>query len=118
MLHLYDTREEYLDIGENNFCVCEELQHNRVFGAEGTWEGEGKKRKYICPLGTWTHRRAIWSASDPHVGKAFKYYAQYPGVMQGSQEGKRAKLWGLRANFGADISMKIMTIIYIKFWRY
>ena len=52
MLHLYDTRGEYLDIGENNFCVCEELQHNRVFGAEGTWEGEGKKRKYICPLGT------------------------------------------------------------------
>ena len=61
MLHLYDTRGEYLDIGENNFCVREELQHNRIFGAEGTWEGEGKKRKYICPLGTWTHRRAIWS---------------------------------------------------------
>ena len=38
--------------------------------------------------------------------------------MQGSQEGKRAKLWGLRANFGADISMKIMIIISIKFWRY
>ena len=30
--------------------------------------------------------------SDPDVGKAFKYHAQYPGVMQGSQEGKRAKL--------------------------
>ena len=42
MLHLYDTRGEYLDMGENNFCVCEELQHNRVFGAEGTWEGEAK----------------------------------------------------------------------------
>ena len=26
--------------------------------------------------------------SDPDVGKAFKYHAQYPGVMQGSQEGK------------------------------
>ena len=34
----------------------------------------GKKRKYICDL-----------ISDPDVGKAFKYYAQYPGVMQGSQ---------------------------------
>ena len=43
------------------------------------------------------------------VGKAFKYYDQYAGVMQGSQEGKRAKLWGPRAHghFGADISMKI-----------
>ena len=30
--------------------------------------------------------------SDPDVGKAFKYHAQYPGVMQGSQEGKLAKL--------------------------
>ena len=32
--------------------------------------------------------------SDPDVDKAFKYHAQYPGVMQGSQEEKRAKLWG------------------------
>ena len=45
--------------------------------------------------------------SDPDVDKAFKYHAQYPGVMQGSQEGKRAKLWGPRAHFGANISMKI-----------
>ena len=37
-----------------------------------------------------------------------KYYAQYPGVMQGSQEGKRAKLWGPRARFGANISMNIV----------
>ena len=29
--------------------------------------------------------------SDPDVGKAFKYYAQYPGVMQRSQGGKRAQ---------------------------
>ena len=29
--------------------------------------------------------------------------------MQGSQEGKRAKLWGPRAHFGAKISMKIVT---------
>ena len=49
--------------------------------------------------------------SDPDVGKTFKYHAQYPGVMQGSQEGKRAKLWGQRAHFGANISMKI--VIYI-----
>ena len=33
--------------------------------------------------------------------------AQYPGVMQGSQQGKRAKLWGPRAHFRANISMKI-----------
>ena len=45
--------------------------------------------------------------SDTDVGKTFKYHAQYPGVMQGSQEGKRAKLWGPRAHFGANISMKI-----------
>ena len=45
--------------------------------------------------------------SDPDVGKTFKYHAQYPGVMQGSQEGKRAKSWGPRAHFGANISMKI-----------
>ena len=29
--------------------------------------------------------------SDPDVGKVFKYDTQYPGVMQGSKEGKRAK---------------------------
>ena len=29
--------------------------------------------------------------SDTDVGKTFKYHAQYPGVMQGFQEGKRAK---------------------------
>ena len=49
-------------MGENNFRVCEEVQHNRVFVAEG--------------------RRV-------------------PG-------GKRAKLWGPRAHFGANISMKIV----------
>ena len=51
MLHLYGTRVEYQDLGENNFSVCEEVQHNRVFGAEGR-RGGGKKRKYMCPLGT------------------------------------------------------------------
>ena len=49
--------------------------------------------------------------SDPDVGKTFKYHAQYPGVMQGSQEGKRAKLWGPRAHFGANISMKIALLL-------
>ena len=49
--------------------------------------------------------------SNPDVGKAFKYYAQHPGVMQGSQEGKRAKLWGPRAQFGANISMKIILFL-------
>ena len=31
--------------------------------------------------------------------------------MQGSQEGKRAKLWGPRAHFGANISTKIVVHI-------
>ena len=44
----------------------------------------------------------------PELGKAFKYYAQYPGVMQGSQEGKRAKLWRPRDHFGTNISMNIL----------
>ena len=44
--------------------------------------------------------------SYPNVGKAFKYHAQYPGVTQGSQEGKT--LWGPRGHFGANISMKIV----------
>ena len=45
--------------------------------------------------------------SDPDVGKAFEYHAQYPGLMQWSLEGKRAKSCGPRACFGANISMKI-----------
>ena len=35
--------------------------------------------------------------------------------MQGSQEGKRAKLWGPRAHFTANISMKILTRFRIVF---
>ena len=31
--------------------------------------------------------------------------------MQESQEGKRCKLWGPRAHFGANISMKIIQLI-------
>ena len=49
MLHLYGTRGEYLGMGENNFRVCEEVQYNRVFVAEG--RRGGQKRKYICPPG-------------------------------------------------------------------
>ena len=67
----------------------------------------GKKRKYICPLGAWTHRKAIWSVILTLAKHLNTMHAQYPGVMQGSQEGKRAKLWGPRAHFGANISMKI-----------
>ena len=35
-------------MGQNNFRVCEEVQHNRVFVAEG--RRESKKRKYIYVL--------------------------------------------------------------------
>ena len=49
--------------------------------------------------------------SDPDVGKAFEYYAQYPGVMKWSQKGKRTKLWGPRAHYGANISMKIVVTL-------
>ena len=42
------------------------------------------------------------------LAKHSKYYPQYPGVMRGSQEGKRSKLWGPLAHFGANISMKIV----------
>ena len=42
MLHLYGTRGEYQDLGENNFSVCEEVQHNRVFVAEGRMGGGAK----------------------------------------------------------------------------
>ena len=31
--------------------------------------------------------------------------------MQGSQEGKRPKLWGPRAHFGTNISMKIVVLL-------
>ena len=37
--------------------------------------------------------------------KVFKYYTQYP-VMQGSQEGKCANSWGLRAHFEPKIPME------------
>ena len=93
-------------MGENSFRVREEVQHNRVFVAEGRRED---KNASIYALSG--HERDL--ISDPDVGKAFKYHAQYPGVMQGSQEGKRAKLWGPRAHFGANISMKIASCFFV-----
>ena len=51
------------------------------------------------------HERMSQRSDD---SKALKYYVQCPGVMQGSQEGKRATLCGPRAHFGANIPMKIV----------
>ena len=65
-----------------------------------------KKGKIICPLGAWTHRKAIWSVILM-LAKHLNTTLNILGVMQGSQEGKRAKLWGPCAHFGANISMKI-----------
>ena len=48
MLHLYGTRGKYYDMGENNFLVCEEVQHNRVFVAEGR-RGKGQKTQVYMP---------------------------------------------------------------------
>ena len=74
-------------MGENNFRVCEEVQHNWVFVAEGRMGGGGQKTQVYMPS---RGMNALKSdlISDPAVGKAFKYHAQYPGVMQESQEGK------------------------------
>ena len=86
-------------MGENNFRVCEEVQHKRVLslrGGEGRGEGGGQKTKVYDLSG----HECIRECSDD--GKALKYCAQYPGVMQESQEGKRANLWGPRAHFGAN----------------
>ena len=70
--------------------------------------GGGAKNASIYALSGHERIEKSELISDPDVGKTFKYHAQYPGVMQGSQEGKRAKLWGPRAHFGANISMKIV----------
>ena len=93
-------------MSENNFRVCEEVQHNRVFVADGGG-GRGGGRAKNASVYALSNAQQSDLISDPDVCKAFKYYPQYPEVMQGSQEGKRAKLWGLRAHFGANISMKI-----------
>ena len=45
------------------------------------------------------------------VMAATELLRRFPGIMQGSQEGKLAKLWGQRAHFGANISMKIASDI-------
>ena len=70
-------------------------------GEERGGEGRGQKTKVYDLSG----HECIRQCSDD--GKALKYCAQYPGVMQESQEGKRANLWCPRAHFGANIPMKI-----------
>ena len=70
-------------------------------GEERGGEGRGQKTKVYDLSG----HECIRQCSDD--GKALKYCPQYPGVMQESQEGKRADLWGPRAHFGANIPMKI-----------
>ena len=62
---------------------------NRVFVAEGKGGGGGRKTQ-VCMPSRGMNAKKSDLISDPDVRKAFKYYAQYPGVMQGSQEGKRA----------------------------
>ena len=64
MLHLYGTRGEYQDLGENNFSVCEEVQHNRVFVAGGRMGGGGAKNASIYALSE--HER-IEKRSDQSV---------------------------------------------------
>ena len=71
-------------------------------------EGEGGQKTQVHKPSRGMNAQKSDLISDPDVGKAFEYYAPYPGVMEGSQEGKRAKLWGPRAHFGANISMKIV----------
>ena len=65
-------------------------------------EGRGGQKTKVYVL---SGQERIRQRSDD--GKALKYCAQYPGFMQGSQEGKRANLWGPCAQFGAIIPMKI-----------
>ena len=64
-------------MGENNFRVCEEVQHKRVLSLGE--EREGGTKVYDL-----SGHECIRQCSDD--GKALKYYAQYPGVMQESQE--------------------------------
>ena len=66
----------------------------------GVGRGGQKTKVYVL-----SGQERIRQRSDD--GKALKYCAQYPGVMQGTQEGKRANLWGPCAHFGANIPMKI-----------
>ena len=49
MLYLNGTRGAYEHMGENNFRVCEEVQHNRVFVAEG--RGGQKTQVYMPSRG-------------------------------------------------------------------
>ena len=77
--------------------------------SEENRNGKKKTQVYMPSRGMNAYKSDL--ISDPDVGKAFKYHAQYPGVMQGSQEGKRAKLWDPRAHSGANISLKIVLIL-------
>ena len=63
-------------MGENNFRVCEELQHKGVLSLRGGDGGGGAKTKVYDLLG----HECIRQCSDD--GKAIKYYAQYPRKMQ------------------------------------
>ena len=49
MLYLNGTRGAYEHMGENNFRVCEEVQHSRVFVAEGR-RGGGRGNESIYAL--------------------------------------------------------------------
>ena len=77
------------------------MPHKRDFVGEVSGGGGEQKTKVYVLSG----QERIRQGSDD--GKALKYCAQYPGVMQGSQEGKRTNLWGPCAHFGANIPMKI-----------
>ena len=50
MLYLNGTRGAYEHMGENNFRVCEEVQHSRVFVAEGRRRGGGGGNESIYAL--------------------------------------------------------------------
>ena len=91
-------------MGENYFLVCEEVQHNRVFVGEGRREGGGAKNARIYM----PSRGMNAKNSDLMLAKHLNTTLNTQGVMQGSQEEKRANLWGPRAHFLANISMKIV----------
>ena len=82
---------------ENNFRICEEVQHNRVFVAEGR-RGGGAKNASIYALSG--HER-IEMISIKILRSIPRGNARVPG-------GKCAKLLGPRALFGANISRKIV----------
>ena len=84
------------------------LLGERLPGHQEGWQQE----PWLCSATKeWKHEITLLLGArnireQPKDAKAFKCYAQYP-VMQGSQEGKRADLWGLRAQLGVNIPMNI-----------